>query len=277
MKSVLRHGTFPLFFVGFNGAALALIAAGAGDAARYALLLAALATMLVIERAIPWQPEWNRSHGDVASDLAHGIVNTLLTYALVSALPRLTALLPWPALWPAHWPLAVQVLAAVLVLDLGVAAVHHASHRSGWLWRFHAIHHGATRLYGFNGWMKHPAHQLLETGVGMTPLLLLGVTQPVGQAVAFAVAIQLLLQHSNADLRTGPLRRVFATAEVHRFHHARGPAGDVNFGLFTTLWDHLAGSFHDERGAAPRAPGSVGLEGASEPRRYRRELAKPFG
>lgn len=277
MKPLLRYGTFPLFFLGFNGIALALIAAGAGDATRYALLLLALGTMLALERAIPWQPAWNQSHDDVASDLAHAAVNTLLSYALVSALPLLTALAPQPALWPTHWPFLAQVVVAVLVLDLGIAAVHHASHRIGGLWRFHAIHHGATRLYGFNGWMKHPVHQLLETGVGMTPLLLLGVTQPVGQAVAFAVAIQLLLQHSNADLRTGPLRRVFATAEVHRFHHARGPAGDVNFGLFTTLWDHLAGSFRDAPGTAPRERGSVGLDGPVESRRYRRELAKPFG
>ena len=98
-------------------------------------------------------------------------------------------------------------------------------HRAAWIWRFHSIHHGVRRLYGFNGLMKHPVHQLIETGSGMLPLLLLGIPQSVASAVAACVAIQLLLQHSNADYRSGPLKFVFANAEVHRFHHR---AGTVN-------------------------------------------------
>ncbi len=241
MRTLLRYGTFPLFFIGFNGLGLWLIAGQAADALRYAALLLAVLTMLAIERLIPWQPMWNRDPGDGAADVLHALVNSGLTYAGIAALPLLVALLPWPSLWPQQWPLLVQVMVAVLLLDLGISAMHQLSHRVHGLWRFHAVHHAAERLYGFNGWMKHPLHQLLETAAGMTPLLLLGVTQPVAAAVAFCVAIQLLLQHANADYRIGPLKYLFATAEAHRFHHVRGPAGDVNFGLFTTLWDHLAG------------------------------------
>jgi sterol desaturase/sphingolipid hydroxylase (fatty acid hydroxylase superfamily) len=58
------------------------------------------------------------------------------------------------------------------------------------------------------------------------------------------VAVQLLLQHSNADYRVGPLRYVLALNEGHRFHHQReAGAGDVDFGLFTLLWDHAFGTF----------------------------------
>ena len=276
MHRLLRYGTFPLFFLGFNAAGLWLIAHHAPDAARYALLLTAVLTMLGIERLIPWQPAWNRNPGDAQADVLHALVNTALTYGGITALPLLTALLRWPSAWPQHWPFAVQVIAAVLVLDLGISAMHHLSHKLGWLWRFHAVHHAAGRLYGFNGWMKHPLHQLLETAAGMTPLLLLGVTQPVAAAVAFWVAVQLLLQHANADFRLGPLKFVFATAEAHRFHHVRGSVGDVNFGLFTTLWDHLAGSFRYEASAAPRAPDAVGLMPPMPPRRYAAQLAAPF-
>lgn len=276
MHTLLRYGTFPLFFLGFNGAGLWLIATQATDAARYALLLLAVLAMLAIERLIPWQPAWNRNPGDASADTLHALVNTALTYGGIVALPLLTALLPWPSLWPQHWPFVAQVIAAVLLLDLGIAAMHHLSHRLPLLWRFHAVHHAAERLYGFNGWMKHPLHQLLETAAGMTPLLLLGVTQPVAAAVAFCVAVQLLLQHANADYRIGPLKYVFATAEAHRFHHLRGPAGDVNFGLFTTLWDHLAGTFHYQSDAAPRAPDAVGLTPPMPARRYAEQLAAPF-
>jgi len=276
MRALLRYATFPLFFLGFNAAGLWLIAMRAPDAARYALLLLAVLTMLAIERAIPWQPAWNRNPGDAHADVLHALVNTLLTYGGIAALPLFTALLPWPSLWPQHWPFVVQVIVAVLLLDLGISAMHHLSHKVNALWRFHAVHHAAERLYGFNGWMKHPLHQLLETAAGMTPLLLLGVTPPVAAAVAFCVAVQLLLQHANADYRIGPLKSVFATAEAHRFHHVRGPADDVNFGLFTTLWDHLAGSFRYQADAAPREPDAVGLTPPVAPRRYLAQLAAPF-
>lgn len=276
MHTLLRYGTFPLFFIGFNGLGLWLIAVQAPDALRYAVLLLAVLTMLAIERLIAWQPVWNRDPGDGAADALHALVNSGLTYVGIAALPLLVALLPWPSLWPKQWPLLVQVMVAVLLLDLGISAMHQLSHRVNVLWRFHAVHHAAERLYGFNGWMKHPLHQLLETAAGMTPLLLLGVTQPVAAAVAFCVAIQLLLQHANADYRIGPLKYLFATAEAHRFHHVRGPAGDVNFGLFTTLWDHLAGSFRYQADAAPRAPAAVGLTPPIPARRYVEQLAAPF-
>ena len=276
MSTLLRYGTFPLFFLGFNGLGLWLVADQAPDAARYTLLLLAVLTMLAIERRIPWQPAWNRDPGDAAADAWHALVNTALTYGGIAALPQLTALLPWASLWPQHWPWLLQVVMAVLLLDLGISAVHQLSHRLPWLWRFHAVHHAAERLYGFNGWMKHPLHQLLETAAGMTPLLLLGVTQPVAAAVAFAVAIQLLLQHANADYRIGPFKYLLATAEVHRFHHVRGPQGDVNFGLFTTLWDHAAGCFRYIPDETPRAPDAVGLAPPVPPRSYLAQLVAPF-
>lgn len=276
MLSLLRYGTFPLFFLGFNGLGLWLIADHAADASRYALLIVAVLTMLLIERLNPWQPAWNRDPGDARADVLHALVNTALTYAGIAMVPLFTGLLPWPSLWPQHWPFLVQVIAAVLLLDIGITVVHLVSHRIGWLWRFHAIHHAAERLYGFNGWMKHPVHQLLETAGGIAPLLLLGVSQPVAVAVAFCAAIQLLLQHANADYRIGPLKYFLATAEAHRFHHVRGPAGDVNFGFFTTLVDHLVGRYRYQAEAAPRAVDGVGLLPPVQPRAYGAQLIAPF-
>ena len=62
--------------------------------------------------------------------------------------------------------------------------------------------------------------------------------------LAFATGIQLLLQHSNADYTVGPLRYVLSLNEGHRFHHLKwAGVGDVNFGLFTLIWDHMLGTF----------------------------------
>jgi len=107
---------------------------------------------------------------------------------------------------------------AILISDVGITLAHFASHRLSSLWRLHAVHHSVKRLYGFNGLMKHPLHQLIETVAGTTPLLFVGVPQNVLMLLVVAVVLQLLLQHSNVAYFTGPLRRVLAINAVHRFH-----------------------------------------------------------
>lgn len=277
MQALLRYGTFPLFFLGLNGAAFALVVQDAPAVCRYALLVVAVLTMFAIERAIPWQPDWNRDHGDGRKDVLHALVNTALTYAGLVLLPLAAAFAPFPQAWPQGWPLPAQVLAALLVLDAGITLAHYASHRVAGLWRFHAVHHGLRRLYGFNGWMKHPLHQLIETGAGILPLWLLGIPAPVAAMLGFAVAIQLLLQHANADFRIGPLKALFATAEVHRHHHRSGRDGDVAFGLFTTLWDRLLGTLPPADAVPPRCSGELGVNGEPDfPQGYAAQLAYPF-
>jgi sterol desaturase/sphingolipid hydroxylase (fatty acid hydroxylase superfamily) len=134
----------------------------------------------------------------------------------------------------------VQVLGTILVFDFGITIAHWLSHHWGPLWRLHAVHHSVKRAYGLNGLMKHPLHQAVELTVGIAPMLLIGIPEQVAWALAFAVAIQLLMQHSNADYRVGPLRYILALNEGHRFHHLKWAGiGDVNFGLFTLIYDHL--------------------------------------
>ena len=276
MRGLFRFCLFPVMLFGFNGFLIHLIGSGAPLWQPFLVLICAIAFMLLAERVIPYVPEWNASHNDAARDLAHSVVNTASYHAGIFALPAIAALAPFSSAWPTAWPFWMQVVFAILVLDLGVSAAHQASHKWPLLWRFHAVHHSVKRLYGFNGLMKHPVHQAIEALSGMAPLILIGIPISVATAVSFCVAIQLLLQHSNADYRTGLLKYVFANAEVHRFHHARGSAGDVNFGLFTTLWDHLVGSFQYARGGAPHASDHVGLEDPAYPDGYLAQLIKPF-
>lgn len=125
--------------------------------------------------------------------------------------------------------------------------------------------------------MKHPIHQAIETTAGATPLILAGMPLEVGMLLGFAVATQLLLQHSNVDMRIGPLRHILALAPVHRFHHQRdGHVGDVNFGLFTTIWDRLLGTARFEPGRRIGA-GDVGIGDRPDyPEAYGAQLLQPF-
>lgn len=267
----------PLFFIGFIGAALWLWQRTASPAMLGLLLLAAIAVSLVVERIAPYQRAFNRSRGDGWRDIVHALVNEGCNSALLSLFPLFAALAPGPGCWPTHWPLWAQLGIAIIVADAGITLTHYCSHRYALLWRFHAVHHSVERLYGFNGLMKHPIHQAIELTAAATPLLLLGMPQQVGWLLAFSVAIQLQLQHSNTAMRVGPLAGVWAVAPAHRFHHVNTPGkGDVNFGLFTTLWDHLLGTFVADAGRE-FVPGDFGIaDNPDYPRTYLAQLLAPF-
>lgn len=277
MRGLLKLAYAPAMLTGFIGGAIWLVATGRPHWVLAPLLLVAILLSFLAERVAPYEPDWNRDQGDGGRDVLHALVNEA-SYGLSLALvPALTLLAPFPGLWPHAWPLWVQVLMAIVVADAGITLAHYLSHKVEWLWRFHAVHHSVQRLYGFNGLMKHPLHQAIETTAGATPLILAGMPLEVGVLLGFAVAIQLLLQHSNVDMRIGPLRHILALAPVHRFHHQRdGLVGDVNFGLFTTLWDRLLGTAMYDAGRRI-GRGDVGIGDRPDyPVGYAAQLVEPF-
>jgi sterol desaturase/sphingolipid hydroxylase (fatty acid hydroxylase superfamily) len=130
-------------------------------------------------------------------------------------------------------------------------------------------------LIGVNGL----AVLLTTRGASKTwlPLILLGLPAGVTSVLALAMAVQLLLQHSNADYRVGQLRYVLALNEGHRFHHLkRAGIGDVSLGLFTLVWDHALGTFSYDPG---RRFDSAQLGMAAKPdypMHYLPQLLEPF-
>jgi sterol desaturase/sphingolipid hydroxylase (fatty acid hydroxylase superfamily) len=276
VRIVISYIFAPLFAVSFMGAALALAQAGAPKWTFPLLLLCAIAVSFAAERIAPYDSAWNRDKDDSATDAVHALVNEAGVGLSLFSLPFLAEHVPHVELWPVAWPLWAQLLLAVAVSDFGITMTHYASHRFELLWRLHAVHHAASRLYGFNGLMKHPLHQSLELLAGTAPLFFVGITSDIAWLLSFAVSIQLLLQHSNVDMRIGWLAYVWAAAPVHRHHHlASKTEGDVNFGLFLTLWDHLLGTFVANR-RSPRE-GEVGVAGRPDyPKGYLAQLFEPF-
>lgn len=267
----------PIMWIGFGGTGLWLASRDAPKWQLVALLAGAIGVTLAAERVAPYRAEWNRSRGDARRDVAHAAVNESLQVGSLLILPAIVGAFSIEGLWPGSWPFVLQVLVSVTVLDAGITLGHWWSHRAGPLWRLHAVHHSVERFYGVNGLMKHPLHQLFETGLATTPLVLFGLPVDVATALVVLVALQLLVQHSNVDHAAGPAHHVMATNRVHRFHHLRWPGvGDVNFGLFFTVWDRMLGTYVWD----PRARFDSSVLGiAAEPRYpagYLRQLLEPF-
>ncbi len=203
--AVFRYLYAPLYFFGFVGGATALVSSGSSPAWLFVLIIASIGTSLAAERIAPFENQWNSSHGDGGRDILHAVVNEGSLVAMVLLLPLITSLVPWDSAWPTTLPLWADVAIAIVLLDVGITLAHFASHRVSFLWRFHAVHHSVRRMYGFNGLLKHPVHQFIEVSAGAFPWLLLGIPLDVAAVASFAVLIQLQLQHSNVDMRVGPL------------------------------------------------------------------------
>ena len=242
-RESIRWGFLPAM-VGLMAVGSWLAGSGAAKWQLMAVLLVAIGFSFAAERIAPYETSWNSPRGDGGRDLAHTLVNEGLQLVSLVSLPVLVNLIGFEGVWPDDWSFWIQVLVSVVVLDAGLTLGHWWSHRWSPLWRLHAVHHSVQRFYGLNGLMKHPLHQLFETGVATAPLVLIGLPAEVASALVVCVGVQLLVQHSNVDYHADAVRWLVAVNELHRFHHLKWPGvGDANFGLFFTVWDRLLGTY----------------------------------
>lgn len=277
---LVRRGLFPLMM--FGGLAAAAAALHAGVDPPLVVAAAALTTALVVclaERRWPHDPRWNQPRGDVGTDLIHTTVSMMLIpEALRAGFLALVALLagaatvPW-SLWP-EWHWIPSLALALVVTELGYYALHRAMHTWEPLWRLHAVHHSAPRLYWLNAGRFHVLDAALIFTTQLPLLILLGCPPDIIALFLVTGAIHGLFQHANLDLRLGWLNHVFAMAELHRWHHARtGPGARANYGGNLIVWDTLLGT----RYLPPGAPDAIGFDGdEGYPTRWRAHLLAPF-
>ncbi len=277
LRTLVRHGFVPFMLLGLNGLGFLVVSQGWSYGWLALILLVAIGTAFLAERVSPWYPEWNQSHGDETTNTLHAIVYEISNINAVLLIPVLTYIIPTLGVWPTSWPLLAQLLLAIVLADFALSLLHYLSHRWNFLWRLHAVHHGLGRLYGFNGLVRHPVHQMIDLAIGTSPLIILGMPTHVAILLGLAVSIQLIVQHSNVSYALGPFRNWLAIGQLHHLHHVNwGKEGDCNFGLFLTVWDRLLGTFHPDT-PRPIHAADMGLDEVPNfPKTYWQQLLFPF-
>jgi sterol desaturase/sphingolipid hydroxylase (fatty acid hydroxylase superfamily) len=245
---------------------------------------AVVVALMVAERFLPHRAEWQRSRGDLGPDLAHAVVSGLATTRLAEAMVRLGGAMVagvlserlGAPLWPRTWPFLPQLALALVIAELAQYWLHRLQHEREWLWRFHAVHHAAPRLYWLNAARFHPVDIWLLYVVGYTPLVVLGCPPAVIAMFALFDAVFGMLQHANIAVRLGPLNRLFSAAEPHRWHHSRTVAeANSNYGSNLIVWDVVFGTFFLPPDRHP--PADIGIADLPAfPVRYLDQLAAPF-
>ena len=153
---------------------------------------------------------------------------------------------------------------------------HRMMHELPWLWRIHATHHSAPRLYWLNAARFHPIDLFLVGAVKMVPIALMGATLPVFALVNLFSAIHGAYQHANVPVRLGPLNWIFSMTELHRWHHSmRIEEANHNYGGNLILWDVIFGTRYLPGDREP--PETIGIEALPRfPMGFWANLASPF-
>jgi len=243
---------FPLVFGGTIAATIVQMGRGvAPDVATLGPILFTYLALFGLERVLPHHRSWQRSHGDVRVDLGHLVVSGLLTPALLRPLVVAASVAAgaWlstrlgASLWPRRLDLVSQLVLALVVGELFMYWVHRLAHEWDWLWRFHALHHSAPRLYFLNAVRFHPVDLAISAFAPMAPLIVLGAEDAVLALFAVATAVHGMFQHANLPLRCGPLNWFFSMAELHRWHHStRLEEANTNYGQNLIVWDVVFGT-----------------------------------
>ena len=154
-------------------------------------------------------------------------------------------------------PFAVQLALSFVAVDYAFYWNHRLLH--GALWRWHAVHHSATRLDVVVTSRNTLWTPLLLVYVWATAAAVVLLRDPRGWLAGLSLTAALdLWRHSPLTLPSSARRAlslVLITPHEHAWHHSTARC-DVNFGANLSWWDRLHGTY-----AAPTdAPASLGVE-----------------
>ena len=140
-------------------------------------------------------------------------------------------------------PIWLEIILAIILLDMAIYAQHVASHKIPMLWRFHQVHHADRDIDATTGVRFHPV-EIIISMLYKAALMVL-----IGPAVVAVIMFEVLLNgsaifnHANVLLPKGldrVLRRVIVTPDMHRVHHSvYRDETDSNYGFFLSVWDHV--------------------------------------
>ena len=284
-RKLAQWAFYPAVLSGAVGAALFCLRLGLrGFGVVFIGALFAACAIHVFERLLPYAKEWSTPRRDVRTDALHSIVShgflpvvlQATCYGSLFAVAGRLSHLFGGSLWPDSWPLLSQLLLALVIADFGAYWGHRWAHELDWLWRFHAIHHSAQRLYWLNAGRFHPVDNIPGFILDVWPLILLHAGDEAVALFTVFTAANGMLRHSNVDARLGRLNWIFSTPDLHRWHHSKVIVeANANYAPNLMIWDICFGTRFLPKERLPST--DIGISSMPDfPTGYFAQLVSPF-
>ena len=179
------------------------------------------------------------------------------------------------------WPFWLEVVLAVVVLDVVLYGQHVMFHAVPGLWRLHMVHHADLDFDLTTGVRFHPFEVLLSMVIKVVAVGALGAAPVAVILFEIVLSATSMFNHGNVVLPRALdrlLRLVVVTPDMHRVHHSViVNETNSNFGFNLPWWDRLFGTYRAQP-AAGHERMTIGLEQFRDPRRQWlwHVLALPF-
>jgi len=227
-------------------------------------------------------PRLQRWTSNISLLVLNSLLLRLLFPAAAVGIAYTAAEAGWGLFNQVNLPYWLEVILAVLLLDLAIYLQHLLMHRVPLLWRLHRVHHADLDIDLTTGSRFHTLEILVSMLIKAAVIFILG---PALLAVLIFEALlsgMALFNHANVRLPgtiDRLLRLLLITPDVHRVHHSiLRHETNSNYGFNLSIWDRAFGTYiaQPEEGHSAM---TIGIPGFRDPRqvdRLRGMLALPF-
>lgn len=236
---------------------------------------------VLLEKYFPYNQNWQNGKGDFKADL----LQTFISLPIASKLAEIV--IPLILIYPASllsdglnidflnsMSFFFQCVVVIVACELFFYWIHRWSHMSPFLWKFHAVHHGAERIYWANSGRFHIIDAFYTSFIYYLPAFLMGASLEVFILIITFSGVTGFLEHVNINFKAGFFNYIFNTAELHRWHHSTTiEESNKNYGKSLIIWDLVFGTFYLPK---KRIPGTAGIEKEKVPNHFIGQMMYPF-
>ncbi len=205
--------------------------------------------LFTLEFALPAKEEWKMTWRSFFRDLKYmmaaglimGIISMTSVWFAIDLSQFNKGILRNTSMW-------VELILVILTYEFFQYWYHRTSHEGRnkialWLWKVHVAHHLPDKVYLLMHPAGHPFDFLFTLFIIQIPLVTLGARPEVVFFFNALMGLHGLVSHYNVEIKAGPLNYIFVGTELHRLHHSADPEEAKNYGVLTSFWDIVFGTF----------------------------------
>jgi sterol desaturase/sphingolipid hydroxylase (fatty acid hydroxylase superfamily) len=247
-----------------------------------AVFIVMLVWELVAPRRVLTVSKLQRWTSNLALLLLNSIVLRLLFPAAAVGLAYSVGEMNWGLFNWLSLPFWLEVIAAVLLLDLAIYLQHLLMHRVPLLWRLHRVHHADLDIDLTTGSRFHTIEIVFSMLIKWLVILLLGPALLAVLVFEIVLNGMAMFNHANVRLPSGldrVIRYLLVTPDMHRVHHSiLRRETNSNYGFNLSLWDRYFRTYIDqpEKGHDAMTIGIPEFRDARQVDRLPGMLALPF-